>query len=153
MAIFSAAVLIARTSPTGAHRRYWCGYNKGVKLVVLLLCAVGLLPAQQGPEKDGNFDIRVEPTAKLQTGVQVPFQIAAKDARRQPLTDAKVTLQIEMPDHSHVKVFQAPAITPGIYISKPVFAAAGDWSVYVEVRRNNQMTSRTLQFSVAAPAP
>ncbi len=117
------------------------------------LCGFGLLLAQQGPERDGNFDIRFEPTAKLQTGVQVPFQINVKDARKQPPIGAKVTLQIEMLDHSRVKVFAAPALNPGVYIAKPVFPTAGDWNVYVEVRRSNEMSSRTIQFSVADSAP
>ena len=121
-----------------SDRPYRYSYNKGVKIVVLLLCGLALSSArqseQQGPERDGNFDIRVEPTAKLETAVQVPFQI-------------------ELADHSHVHVFAAPALTPGVYISKPVFPVAGEWSVYVEVRRDNQMTARTFEFSVAESTP
>ena len=134
-------------------RRLSSRYNKGVKFVTLLFCGFGLLLAQQGPQRDGNFDIRFEPTAKLQTGVRVPFQIDVKDGRKQPLAGAKVTLQIGMLDGSRVQVFPAPALTPGVYISKPVFPAAGDWSVYVEVRRNDEMSSRAIQFSVADAAP
>lgn len=125
-----------------------CRYNKGVKFVAFLLWGFALL-AQDTPNRNGNFDIRFEPTAKLQTGVQVPFQINVKDARKQPVIDAKVTLQIEMPDHSHVKVFRAPATNPGVYIAKPIFPSAGDWDIYVEVRRDNGMSSRTIQFNVA----
>lgn len=103
---------------------------------------------QQGPEQNGNFDIRFEPWAKLQTGVQVPFQIIVKDSLNKPLTEAKVTLQIEMLDHTRVRVFPAPSINPGVYMAKPVFPVAGEWSVYVEVHRENQMSARTVQFSV-----
>jgi hypothetical protein len=124
-----------------------------VKFATLLLCVLGLLMAQEGPERDGNFDVRFEPTAKVQSGVQVPFQINVMDARKKPLTNAKVTLQIDMLDHSRVQVFQAPSISPGVYIAKPVFPAAGDWNVYVQVRRNNEMSSRTIQFSVAESTP
>ncbi len=116
-----------------------------MKFAALLLCAFGLLLAQ---EREGNFDIRFEPTAKLQTGVEVPFQITVNDALHKPLPDAKVTLQIETTDHSHVKVFPAPAINPGVYVAKPIFPVSGEWSVYVEVRRDNAMTARTIQFSV-----
>jgi hypothetical protein len=147
-------MLVAVSSPSCPVRPLGrCGYNKGVKFVASLLCGFGLLLAQEGPARDGNFDIRFEPTAKLQTGVQVPFEIDVKDARKQPLTGAKVTLQIEMLDHSRVKVFQAPGLNPGVYIAKPVFPAAGDWNVYVEVRRSDAMTSRSIQFSVADSAP
>lgn len=116
-----------------------------MKYVVLLLCAFGLSAAV---EREGNFDIRFEPTAKLQTGVEVPFEIHILDALHKSLTDATVTLQIETPDHSHTKVFRAPALSPGVYISKPVFPIAGEWSIYVEAHRNNQMSARTIQFNV-----
>ena len=128
------------------------GYNKGVKFAIVLLCGMGLLFAQQvgqqGPEKQGDFDIRVEPTAKLQTGVQVPFQVTVKDALQKPLIQAAVTLQIETPDHMHTKVFKAPAISPGVYIAKPVFPSAGDWNIYVEARRGSEMSARNFQFTV-----
>ncbi len=126
-----------------------------MKLAALLLCVAGLL-AQQGPgtEHPGNFDIRFEPTAVLQTGAPVPFRITAKDSLGKPLTEAKVTLQIELADdHTHVKVYPATATDPGIYIAKPVFPVAGRWSVYVEVRRRNEqteeMTARTAEFTVS----
>jgi uncharacterized GH25 family protein len=117
-----------------------------VKLLALLLCSVGLCLAQV---REGNFDIRFEPQAKLQTGVSIPFQISVVDALHKPLPDAKVTLQIETTDHKDTKVFQAPATAPGIYLANPVFPAAGQWNVYVEVRRGNQMSARTIEFSVA----
>ena len=104
------------------------------------------LRAQQ---REGNYDIRFEPTAKLQTGTQVPFQITVKDALRKPLPRAQVLLQIEDKDGLNVQQFPAPEVAPGIYIAKPVFRAPGEWSVYVEVRRNGAMSARTIQFQVA----
>ena len=116
-----------------------------MKFAALLLCVFGLLFAQEG---EGNFVIRFEPTAILQTGAPVPFKIDVKDDLQKPLTQAKVTLQIEMTDHSHVQVFPASAVNPGIYVAKPFFPVAGEWSVYVEVRRSNRVSARTIQFSV-----
>ena len=116
-----------------------------MKLILLALCVLGVSLAQ---EREGNFNIRFEPKAKLQTGVQVPFEIDVKDALKKPLPDAKVTLEIEMTDHSRVQVFPAPAVSPGVYIAKPLFPVSGEWNVYVEVRRDNEMTARTIQFSV-----
>jgi hypothetical protein len=116
-----------------------------VKCIALFLVAFGLLAAV---EREGNFEIRFEPTAKLQTGVQVPFEIHVTDARRKPLFDSKVTLQIETPDHTHTQVFPALAISPGVYMAKPIFPLAGEWSVYVEAHRNNEMSARTIQFNV-----
>jgi hypothetical protein len=120
-----------------------------VKIATLLLCTAGLVLAQQAaPERAGNFDVRFEPTAKLQTGVQVPFRITVNDDLHKPLIDAKVTLQIAMPDGTHVQVFAAPAIGPGVYVAKPIFPVSSEWDVYVEVRRRDKMTARTTQFTV-----
>src|SRR5207249_2036375 len=120
----------------------------GVKIVAMLLCMSGLLFAQQAPERAGNFNIRFEPAAKLQTGVQVPFRITVTDDLHKPLRDAKVTLQITATDGTHVQVFPAPATAPGVYIAKPIFPISGEWDVYVEARRNDRMSARTIQFSV-----
>jgi hypothetical protein len=124
-----------------------------VKFAALFLFGVGLLFAQT---RDSNFSIRFEPTAVLQTGAPIPFQITVNDTNHKPLPNAKVTLQIETADHTHVKVFPAPAldprVSPGIYVAKPVFDVAGEWNVYVEVRRQNgrweEMSARTIQFTV-----
>ena len=117
-----------------------------MRIIALFLYAFGLLLAQ---EREGSFDIRVEPTAKMQTGVQVPFTITVKDALHKPLPNAKVMLQIETKEGADVKVFQATQVNPGIYIAKPVFPVAGTWNVYVEVRRANEMSARTIQFDVS----
>lgn len=111
-----------------------------------MLCAFGLLAAQA---REGDFDIRFEPTVKLQTGVEVPFSITVRDALHKPVQNAKVTLQIEAKEGAQVKVFPATAVSPGSYIAKPVFPNPGDWSVYVEVRRDNEMSARTIQFQVS----
>jgi hypothetical protein len=120
-----------------------------VKIIALLLFTFGMGFAQQTPPREGNFSIRFEPAVKLQTGVEVPFQITVKNAIRQPLTSAKVTLQIATPDGADVKVFPAPAMDPGVYMAKPIFPKSGEWNVLVEVRRADQVSSRTIQFTVA----
>lgn len=119
-----------------------------MKIAAILLCAFGLLFGQEAPQREGNFDIRFEASAKLQTGVEVPFRISVNDARRQPLIQAKVTLQIELTDGTRVKVYPASATAPGVYIAKPVFPVSGEWNVFVEVRRENQVSARTIEFSV-----
>jgi len=101
-----------------------------------------------GQEREGNFDIRFEPTAKLQTGVQVPFRIAVKNDLGNPVVGAKVTLQIETSEHTRAQTFPAPGTDRGVYIAKPTFPAEGEWNVYVEVRLDNRMSARTIQFSV-----
>ena len=119
----------------------------------LLLCALAVQtiaqPAvQQGPERPGNLDIRFEPTAKLQTGVEIPFRITVRDSLGKPFIQAKVTLQIELKNHVQTKVYRAAMTDPGVYIAKPIFPEPGDWNVYVEVRRDNQLSARTIVFSV-----
>jgi YtkA-like len=124
-----------------------------VKSAALLLVGLGLA---FGQTRDGNFHIRFEPTAVLQTGAPIPFQITVADTNHKPLPDAKVTLQIETASHTHVQVFPAPAsdprVNPGVYVAKPVFDVAGEWNVYVEVRRQNgrdeEVSARTIAYTV-----
>ena len=122
---------------------------KAAALVLLLLTA-GLVLAQQ--QHEGNFIIRFEPKAVLQTETAIPFQIDVKDDLHKPLIQAKVTLQIETAEHTDVKVFDAPAVSPGVYIAKPVFPDAGQWNVYVEVRRGGAISARTIQYYVPESA-
>jgi hypothetical protein len=112
---------------------------------VLLLVNAGLVLAQQ---HEGNFIIRFEPKAVLQTQAVIPFEIDVKDDLHNPLIQAKVTLQIETPEHTEVKVFDAPAVSPGVYVAKPVFPDSGQWNVYVEVRRGDAVSARTIQYYV-----
>ncbi len=114
-----------------------------------LICLFGLAhlarPQQLQP---GNWDIYFEPTAKLQTGTPVPFQITVHDALHKPLIDAKVTLQIETADHQKVQVFKAPATDQGVYLAKPFFPSSGQWSVLVEVHRDQKEDSRSVEYNV-----
>lgn len=121
-----------------------------MKWLALLLLLGGFAFAQE--VTPGNFNIRFEPFVKLQTDAPIPFHITVTDALHNPVIGATVTLQIETPEHAHVKVYKAPPLdqiaNPGIYIAKPVFEQPGTWNVYVEVRRNNHMSARTIEFSV-----
>jgi hypothetical protein len=123
-----------------------------VKILVLLLGLAGLFglaePSTAQGLKEGNFDIRFEPTATLQTGAQIPFQITVHDALQKPLVDANVTLQIETVDHRDVRMFKAPAVDRGVYMAKPVFPSPGQWNVLVEVRRDDKVSARTIEYSV-----
>lgn len=120
-----------------------------MKALALLLCAAGLLLSQ---EHEGNFTIRFEPDAVLQTNAPIPFKITVQDALKKPLIQATVTLQIETADHKGTKLFKAPSIGDGVYLAKPVFPAAGEWNVYVEVHRGDAMSARTIQFNVPETA-
>ena len=120
-----------------------------MKTLALLLCAAGLAISA---EREGNFVIRFEPTALLQANAPIPFRITVNDALQKPLIQATVTLQIETTDHKNTKVFKAPAIGEGVYMAKPVFPVSGEWNVYVEVRRGDAMTARTIQFNVPETA-
>jgi hypothetical protein len=121
-----------------------------VKAVALLLLGAGLVLAQE--PREGNFIIRFEPKAVLQTEAPIPFQVDVSNALHKPLIQAKVTLQIETAEHMNVKVFDARAVSPGVYIAKPVFPDAGQWNVYVEVKRGDATSARTIQFYVPESA-
>jgi hypothetical protein len=51
-----------------------------------------------------------------------------------------------------VKVFKAVQVQPGVYVAKPTFPEAGRWSVYVEVRRDNAMAARTIDYLIPTSA-
>jgi len=110
---------------------------------------MGLAPVFGQQLREANFDIRFEPTAVLQTGIEIPFKITVKDSLHQPVHGATVTLQIETSAHEHTKVYRATETDTGTYIAKPVFAVAGQWNVYVEVHREDAMSARAIEFSVA----
>ncbi len=120
-----------------------------MKILALLLCAAGLCLAQ---EHEGNFVIRFEPRAVLQANTVIPFEIRVNDDRHNPVIAAKVTLQIETLQQGQVKVFNAPSVEQGVYVAKPVFPSSGEWSIYVEVHRNGQMSARTIEFNVPESA-
>jgi hypothetical protein len=119
-------------------------------MLVALLVLSGLAWAQL---RNGNFTIRFEPTAALQANAEIPFEIRATDDLRKPLLNATVSLQIETQDqHTQVKVFKAAQTQPGVYVAKPTFPEAGRWSVYVEVRRDNAMAARTIDYLIPTSA-
>ena len=116
-----------------------------MKVLAQILFTAGLLLAQGG---EGNFTIRLEPRVVLQANIDIPFEVRVLDDRRKPLVGATVTLQIENPDGHDVRVFKAAGMEPGVYVAKPVFPSAGQWSVYVEVHRAGEMSARTVDYSV-----
>jgi hypothetical protein len=126
-----------------------------VKFAALLLAASFLLAQQPpdqphgpGQEHQGNFIIRFEPKAVLQTNASIPFEIRVTDDLHKPLIQAKVTLQIETPEHTDVRVFDAPATASGVYTAKPTFPQPGQWEVYVEVHRANEMSARSIEYYI-----
>ncbi|HSU32676.1 MAG TPA: FixH family protein [Bryobacteraceae bacterium] len=120
-----------------------------MKVAALLLCSASLLFAQL---REGNFSIRFEPTAVMQSKVQVPFEIRVMDANSRPLTYANVDLEIARADGSHSAKFKAVAEDtiklPGVYTAKPVFPEGGPWNVTARAERHNLESNRTIQFNV-----
>jgi|SRR5947209_15425565 len=114
-------------------------------LLLVLALSTSLLGQQIRP---GNFTIYAEPTAKLQTDAEIPFQIRVTDDLNKPLVNATVTLQIETQDGRYVQVFRAPAVDRGVYLAKPSFRAPGVWNIYIKVDRNYLESNRTFQYNV-----
>ena len=123
-----------------------------VLAVLLSLVALGEVSRaqqqQQAPLREGNFDIRFGPTAMLQSGTEIRFDITVKDADHKPVIGARVTLQIDTPNHDNAKVFRATEMGTGLYMVKPRFPSPGRWNVYVEVHRDAQMSARTIEYYV-----
>lgn len=118
------------------------------QLLILCLFAVGL--ALAAPDvKEGNFTIRFEPSAKLQTNVEVPFDVRITDDRGKALLhNAKVELSIA-PEHKEpVKTIKAWFVEPGHFIAKPMFPSDGQWDVTVTARINDRVTTRSITFTV-----
>src|SRR5690349_16144289 len=106
----------------------------------------GLLTAA---DREGNFKIRFEPTAKLQTGVEVPFEVHVDDALSEPLQgDADIQLAIARPGQTPEASVKAWFVRPGVYSAKPQFPGDGQWAVTVTARRTNEATQRTINFIV-----
>ena len=96
---FSASsFFIATESVACGTQKRWRRYNDDVKRFALFLGVAALLLAEDRP---GNFQLRFEPTARLQTDAEIPFHIRVNDDLSKPLMDAKVTLTIETAQHDH----------------------------------------------------
>lgn len=119
-------------------------YTKDVKIFVCLLLSLGLGFAQRDPD----YTIRFEPTAIVQTGVEIPFRINVDDDRHKAVRGAKVTLQITTKDPLDTKVLRATETDPGTYIAKPVFPHSGEWNLYVEVDHDRGKSTRNKQLLV-----
>lgn len=117
-----------------------------MKLLLALFFAAGLVLAQDPP---ANFRIRFEPTAKLQTGVQVPFEIHILDAHDQPVREAKVLLVCTQSEGDPGISTEGKAISPGLYVAKPIFPKTGTWNVQVRARREGRESNRVVQFNIA----
>jgi hypothetical protein len=133
-------------------------YNSDVSRPTSVLVCAALFSAAlfaappPQPVRPGNFNIYAEPTAKLQTGAEIPFQIRVTDDLRKPLVQAQVTLQIETDDGRYLQVFPAPATDRGVYVAKPSFAVPGPWRIYIKVDRADQETARTIEYNVPRSA-
>lgn len=110
---------------------------------VLLLSTAGWAQLQPG-----NFDIRLNTDAKLQTGAQIPFRIAVVDSLGKPVDQAKVVVTIEHPDHTKVATFKAPMLDHGLYLAKPEFPEAGQWNMIVHVERDHRESARTNTYTI-----
>lgn len=146
----TAALELLQQGASGGGRLPWrmslLDKIKEVKILALLLTLAGLALAQL---RSGNFTIRVDPTAAIQANAEIPFEIRVTDDLHKPVINATVTLQVETQDqHTQIKVFKASRTEPGVYVAKPIFPKAGQWSVYVEVRRDMDVSARTLDYSV-----
>jgi hypothetical protein len=117
---------------------------------LLILCLLGIGLAFAAPDvKEGNFTIRFEPAAKLQTKVEVPFEVRIIDDRNRPLQpNVKVDLTIAQENKPAIKTVKAWFVQPGLFIAKPVFPSDGQWVVTVTARINDRVTTRAITFTV-----
>lgn len=120
-----------------------------MKVLACIIGLFGLLPlTAQEQLRPANFGILIRPTAILQSGTEIRFDIEVKDSLNKPVHGARVTLQIETVDHHDTKVFKATEIEDGLYMAKPLFPNKGRWNVHVEARRDDAMSTRDVEYYV-----
>lgn len=119
---------------------------RDVRTLFLFLSLTALVLAQS---IEGSFKIRFEPTAKLQTGAEIPFTIKVTDSLLQPMSSAKVHLICRLTDEPDNDVqAEGRLVTAGTYVAKPQFPKAGTWDVRVEVTWNGKTSSRSMQYNI-----
>lgn len=77
------------------------------------------------------------------------FEVYVTDANGQPVTDAKVSFDIDMTNMSHGKnVVEATSMGEGHYIGTVSFLMPGPWRVLVSVERPGQTSTVRFDFNV-----
>jgi nitrogen fixation protein FixH len=113
---------------------------------LILLCLTGLVLLA---DPEGNFKISFEPTAKLQTDVEVPFEVHVKDALNKPLLqNTRVKLSIAPQNRATIQSVKAWFVSPGVFIAKPTFPSDGQWEITVTAHREDKTSQRTILFTV-----
>jgi hypothetical protein len=77
------------------------------------------------------------------------FEVSIADADDQPVTDAKITYDIDMTNMSHGQyVVEATSIGEGRYRGKIAFLMPGPWRVIVAIERSGQKSTTRFDFMV-----
>jgi hypothetical protein len=77
------------------------------------------------------------------------FEAFVTDANGQPITDAKITFDIDMINMSHGKnVVDATSMGEGHYIGNVHFLMSGPWRVLVAIERSGQTSTVRFDFNV-----
>ena len=77
------------------------------------------------------------------------FEVVVADANGQPITDAKISFDIDMTNMSHGKnVVEATSIGEGHYNGKVAFLMPGPWRVLVAIERSGQTSTIRFDFKV-----
>jgi hypothetical protein len=77
------------------------------------------------------------------------FEAVLADAKGQPVTDAKISFDLDMTNMSHGKnVVAASPLGAGRYTGKVSFQMPGPWRVLVAIERGGQTSTVRFDFSV-----
>lgn len=77
------------------------------------------------------------------------FEVFVVDTNSQPITDAKISYDIDMTNMSHGKyVVEATSIGEGYYTGKVAFLMPGPWRVLVAIDRSGQTSTIRFDFKV-----
>jgi hypothetical protein len=77
------------------------------------------------------------------------FEVFVTDAKGQPVTDAKISYDIDMTNMSHGKnIIEATALGEGHYSGNVHFLMPGPWRVIISVRRPEKTSTVRFDFNV-----
>lgn len=114
--------------------------------------ALGAAPVQGNPlggKQSGDLSVWIYSNPNPPIRGANTFEAVLADAKGQPVTDAKISFDIDMTNMSHGKnVVAATASGAGHYTGKVSFQMPGPWRVLVAIERGGQTSTVRFDFSV-----
>lgn len=116
-----------------------------MKLLAFLVCVTLVSVAQP----KSSLQITVTALKDVKAEVEVPFEIALKDAKGAPVSGADVRVIATMVDMDHGEFkYQAKSSRPGVYQFTPRFMMGGTWNLAIKAQKGADSQSLNKRFEV-----